>query len=50
MLLKTPGGGGYGLPKDTAGNDSTDFQGSGEPPTFIERGSVFDYSQRQESV
>ncbi|XP_018907256.2 5-oxoprolinase isoform X2 [Bemisia tabaci] len=50
LLLKTPGGGGYGLPKDTAGNDSTDFQGSGEPPTFIERGSVFDYSQRQESV
>ncbi|KAM6125760.1 LOW QUALITY PROTEIN: 5-oxoprolinase [Pterocles gutturalis] len=59
--LLTPGGGGYGTPKDggdpTDGEDSKDGEDPmdrGDPPeppqSFAERGSVFEYRRAQEGV
>lgn len=48
FALKTPGGGGYGL---TNGQQHTnEGAGNGTTKTFVERGSVFEYRQAQESV
>lgn len=51
--LRTPGGGGYGY--KTANNDDDSLTPMEElnkksHGTFIERGSVFQYRQNQESV
>lgn len=47
FAMKTPGGGGYGDPKAKRENEAQTNNESGE---FIERGSVFEYRQAQESV
>lgn len=44
--MKTPGGGGYGVPQDYAANRKE----KSPIRTFTERGSVFEYRQAQESV
>lgn len=44
--MKTPGGGGYGVPKDDSGSNEEQIY----TRTFTERGSVFEYRQAQESV
>lgn len=44
--MKTPGGGGYGIRKDTSEN----HEKQSDVRTFTERGSVFEYRQAQESV
>lgn len=50
FCLKTPGGGGYGLPEECEDQcDDTDGAAS-TIKKFHERGSVFEYRQAQESV
>lgn len=48
--MQTPGGGGYGCLQDE--DCVTDHQASGVDgrQAFLERGSVFEYRQAQESV
>lgn len=48
FALKTPGGGGYGKPNGSTTNETKEIT----PTTmhFVERGSVFEYRQAQESV
>lgn len=46
----TPGGGGYGTPEDGVDFNSQNQADEDGPSTYIERGSVYDYAQRQESV
>lgn len=49
--LHTPGGGGYGLESaDDACLTSRDNTTRKPRGTFVERGSVFEYRQAQESV
>lgn len=53
FAMKTPGGGGYGIFSDN--NNSRTFnsnheQNSQNETIFVERGSVFEYRQAQESV
>jgi N-methylhydantoinase B/oxoprolinase/acetone carboxylase alpha subunit len=46
--LMTPGGGGYGNPNvATSFEEGTDQK---QLPTFVERGSVYEYHRAQESV
>lgn len=47
FALKTPGGGGYGHPNEKKHNNQAEFAQTSE---FVERGSVFEYRQAQESV
>lgn len=47
FALKTPGGGGYGNPNE---RQATEDQSASVGTTFVERGSVFEYRQAQESV
>lgn len=47
FAMKTPGGGGYGL---CSANDGPSNTVSDTVKQFIERGSVFEYRQAQESV
>lgn len=47
--MKTPGGGGYGHSDDTSSTDlSTPISETGHG--FVERGTVYNYSQAQESA
>lgn len=46
--MKTPGGGGYG-PKSSE-NQPKNVDGSHDKSLFLERGSVYEYRQAQESV
>lgn len=46
--MKTPGGGGYGILDTTSGLTNKSLAASSIQ--FVERGSVFDYRQSQESV
>jgi 5-oxoprolinase (ATP-hydrolysing) len=46
--LLTPGGGGFGLATGTSQSESE--KPSSEAKTFVERGSVFEYRQAQESA
>lgn len=46
--MKTPGGGGYGLPDDASKINAE--MDDNTLKVFVERGSVFDYRQAQESV
>lgn len=45
--MKTPGGGGYGKLDDTG---DAIKKSTGTNTKFLERGSVFDYRQSQESA
>lgn len=54
--MKTPGGGGYGRPRDEKSDYRHDKSETSETnkgvkqAAFTERGSVFEYRQAQESV
>lgn len=50
FALKTPGGGGYGAPNDNNQTDSKANVTQSQTKEFVERGSVFEYRQAQESV
>lgn len=47
--MKTPGGGGYGLEDDSSTADESK-QGIENVQRFVERGTVHDYRQSQESA
>lgn len=47
FAMKTPGGGGYGQTTEKSGNESDE---NAQTKEFVERGSVFEYRQAQESV
>lgn len=47
--LHTPGGGGYGSPDSQNENPILGTE-KASPASFIERGSVYEYRQAQESV
>ncbi|XP_067628315.1 5-oxoprolinase [Eurosta solidaginis] len=48
FVLKTPGGGGYGIPNEDAASEKVKSQA--EKHHLTERGSVFEYRQAQESA
>lgn len=50
FALKTPGGGGYGIPDDQNQGNSSEKDQNSQTKEFVERGSVFEYRQAQESV
>lgn len=50
FAMKTPGGGGYGLVKNDGQGNSHEKEANASSKTFVERGSVFEYRQAQESV
>lgn len=50
FAMKTPGGGGYGLATANAQQPSNGEGTNASSKAFIERGSVFEYRQAQESV
>lgn len=47
--MKTPGGGGYGH-SDESSNADLSPPNSNNPRTHVERGTLYNYSQAQESV
>lgn len=46
--MKTPGGGGFGVANKDRASTKHDVLGDGQQ--YVERGSVFEYRQAQESV
>lgn len=48
--MKSPGGGGYGNPADRKSKHGDDGKSTAAKNEFVERGSVFEYRQAQESV
>lgn len=50
FAMKTPGGGGYGLQRFECQGSKTQDNNDKNVKRFVERGSVFEYRQAQESV